>query len=283
MYVLGGTTSNQIAGDISKQLKIHKLKTEMKRFPDNEFYIRILDNIKGRNVIIVQTTYPDPKIIELLLVQDAVKEAGANKIATVIPYFGYSRQDTKFEEGEAISARAIAKHIGIESDLIITVDPHKEHLLNFFKTKAYSCSAVSEIAKYLKKKNVDLVLAPDKGATEAAKIIGCDVDYMEKTRIDGNTVEIKPKKLDVTGKNIAILDDIISTGGTMAKSIIELKRQKAKKVLVACTHGLFIGDAKQKLLSSGCDEIISTDTIENEFSKVKSAPCISNILSKYFK
>ena len=137
----------------------------------------------------------------------------------------------------------------------------------------------------LKRREVKLVINAGKnpGLAEAAKIIGCDVDYMEKTRIDGNTVEIKPKKLDVTGKNIAILDDIISTGGTMAKSIIELKRQKAKKVLVACTHGLFIGDAKQKLLSSGCDEIISTDTIENEFSKVKSAPCISNILSKYFK
>ena len=114
---------------------------------------------------------------------------------------------------------------------------------------------------------------------KAAKIINCDFDYMEKTRLDGYRIQIKPKNLDVKNKNIAIIDDIISTGGTMSVSINELKKQKAKKIYVSCIHGLFIGDAVRKLKSAKCDEIISTDTIMSEFSKVK----ISNTISKFLK
>lgn len=284
MYILGGTSSKAITEDLSKELDQPLVRTTLKRFPDDEFYVRILDNIEGEEVIIVQTTYPDTNIVELLLIQDAVYEAGANKTTVILPYFGYSRQDKKFEEGEPISARAIAEHISLHASCIITVDPHKEHLLDFFNVPAYSCSAVSEIAKYLKEKDIDFVLAPDKGAMERAQhisdIIGCEYDYMEKTRIDGTTVKIKPKNLDASNKKVAIIDDIISTGGTMAKAIKELKRQGAKEVSVACTHGLFVGGAKEKILSAGCNEIISTDTIENEFSKVRAAPCISEVLLK---
>jgi ribose-phosphate pyrophosphokinase len=127
-----------------------------------------------------------------------------------------------------------------------------------------------------------MVLAPDKGASERAKqasnIICCDFDYMEKKRIDGTTIEIKLKNLDAKNKNVAIVDDIVSTGGTMAKSIKELKRYGAKKVFVACTHGLFAGDAIKKLVSAGCNEIISTDTIKSDFSKVKIAPCVAELI-----
>jgi len=282
MYVIGGSASDRIAKDLSEELKTTLVNTTIKRFPDDELYIRILDDISKEHVIIVQTTYPDNNIVELFLLQDAAKEAGAKKITVVIPYFGYARQDKKFLDGEPISAKAIAKLISLNADKVITVDPHKEYILDFFTTPAFSCSAVPEIAKYLSQKNIDLLLAPDKGALDrvkkASKIIGCDFDYMEKTRIDGTTVEIKPKNLDVKNKNVAIIDDIISTGGTMAKSIKELKNQGAKKVFVSCTHGLFAGDAIKKLELAGCDEIISTDTIKSEFSKVKTSPVIKKIL-----
>jgi ribose-phosphate pyrophosphokinase len=282
MYILGGTSAKTIAEDLARELQEPLLKVTFKRFPDDEFYIRILDDIKGEEIVIVQTAYPDSKIVELLLTQDAIADAGAKKITVVLPYFGYSRQDKKFEEGEAISARAVAQHVSIHAHHVITVDPHKDHILGFFTVPAYSSSAVPAIANYLKEKNIDFILAPDKGAKERAKhaatIIGCDYDHLEKTRIDGTTVKIKPKKLDARNKNVAIIDDIISTGGTMANSIKELKKQGANEVLVACTHGLFVRGAKEKLLSAGCDEIISTDTIENEFSKVKVAPCIAETL-----
>ena len=278
MYIIGGTASKTVAEDLSKELKVPLANTISKRFPDEEFYFRILDDIRGEHVIIIQTTYPDLNIIELFLLQNAVEEAGAKEISIVIPYFGYARQDTKFQDGEPISAKAMANLISLNADIVITVDPHKEHILDFFSTSAHSCSAVPELAKYLKKKNIDMILAPDKGALERAKqaseIIGCDFDYMEKTRIDGTTIEIKPKALDSQNKNVAIIDDIISTGGTMAKSIQQLKKHGAKNVYVACTHGLFAGNAIKKLSSAGCKEIIATDTIQSKFSKVKIAPCI---------
>ncbi len=285
MYIIGGTASKKVAEDLSKELNVPVANTISKRFPDDEFYVRILDDISKEHVIIVQTTYPDPNIIELLILQNAVKESKAKEISVVIPYFGYARQDTKFQDGEPISAKAMAKLIGINTDRVITVDPHKEHILDFFPTSAFSCSAIPEIAKYLKNKNIDMILAPDKGALNRAKnaseIIKCDFDYMEKTRIDGETIEIKPKKLNAKNKNVAIIDDIISTGGTMAKSIQHLKKHGAKNVIVACTHGLFAGNAIKKLKSAGCNEIISTDTIQGPYSKVHIAPIISLFFNNY--
>jgi ribose-phosphate pyrophosphokinase len=284
MYILGGTSAKHVAGTLATQLQQPLLQTTFKRFPDDEFYVRLLEDVAGEDIVIVQTAYPDPKIVELLLMQDAVHDAGAKRIIVVLPYFGYSRQDKKFEDGEAVSAKTIAHHISLHADCVITVDPHKEHILKFFTIPAYSCSAVGSIATYLKEKEIDFVLAPDKGARtraqEAASVIHCDYDYLEKTRIDGTTVKITPKKLDARGKNVAIIDDIISTGGTMAQSIAELKKQGAKSVSIACTHGLFVGQAKEKLLSANCDEIISTDSIETEFSKVSVANCIADTLMK---
>jgi len=284
MYIIGGTASKNTAEDLSKELKVPLANTISKRFPDDEFYLRIMDDISGEHVVIVQTTYPDPNIIELFILQNAAEEAGAKKITVVIPYFGYARQDTKFKDGEPISAKAMANLISLSADKVITVDPHKEYILDFFSTSAVSCSVIPELANYLKKKDIDMVLAPDKGALErakeASKIINCNFDYMEKTRIDGETIEIKLKKLDAQNKNVAIIDDIISTGGTMAKSIQELKKHGAKNVFVACTHGLFAGGAIKKLTTAGCSEIISTDTIQSKFSKVKIAPAISPFLNK---
>lgn len=283
-HILGGTSAGRVAANLAKELHQPLLQVTFKRFPDSEFYVRLLSSVQGEEVVIVQTAYPDEKIVELFLMQDAVRDAGAKKITVVLPYFGYSRQDKKFEEGEAISARAVAEHISLHADSVITVDPHKEHILRFFTVPAYSCSAVTSLAQYLKEKRIDFVLAPDKGAKdrakEAAAFINCDYDYLEKTRIDGTTTIITPKKLDAHGKHVAIIDDIISTGGTMANSIKELKKQGAKEVAVACTHGLFIGQAKEKLLAAGCDDIISTDTIENEFSKVSVAHCIAETFQK---
>jgi ribose-phosphate pyrophosphokinase len=284
MYIVGGTASKSVAEELSKELDAKLVNTISKRFPDDEFYVRILDDVSGEHVIIVQTTYPDNNTIELFLLQNAVEEAGAKEISVVIPYFGYARQDSKFQEGEPISAKALANLISLSADKVITVDPHKQHILDFFSTSAYSCSAVPELAKYLRDKEINMVLAPDKGALERAKqaseIIECDFDYMEKTRIDGETIEIKPKKLDANDKNVAIIDDIISTGGTMAKSINQLKKHGAKNVYVACTHGLFAGDAVKKLVNSGCNEIISTDTIQSDYSKVKISPCIAPFFKK---
>ena len=283
MKLIAGSASKQLAFNLASSLKKKLIETKIERFPDKEVYIRIVDNIKNEEITIVQTTYPDEHIIELFLLLDAVKRSGAKKVTTIIPYFGYARQDKQFKEGEPISAAALARIISSLSDIVITVDPHKEHILDFFSIPAKSVSAVPSISSYIKNKQIDFVLAPDRGALnrakKAANILNCDVDYLEKTRIDGNTISIAPKKLDAKGKTVVIIDDIISTGGTMAEAIKQLRNQEVKKIYVACTHGLFAGKAIEKLQKAGCDEIIATDTIQTQFSKVSVASVLSEILS----
>jgi ribose-phosphate pyrophosphokinase len=247
--------------------------------------VQIPISLIDEDVVIVQNTYPDQNIIELLLLQDAVYEAKAESITVVIPYYGYGRQDKKFQDGEPISARALAEHISLHADHIVIIDPHKEHLLNFFKIPADIATPIPEIADYLKENmSIDIVLAPDKGAYNRAEkissIINADVDVLDKKRIDGYTVEITPKNLEVKNKRVIIVDDIISTGGTMTQAIRELKRQGAKNVSVACTHGLFISDAESRIKNAGCNNIISTDTIETSYSRVKAAPCVIPLIKK---
>ena len=283
MKLIAGSASQPLSKKISTALKLPIIETQTKRFPDGELYIRILENIKNEEIIIVQTTYPDENIIELFLLLDAAKRAKAKNITVIIPYFGYARQDKQFKEGEPVSAAALARLISTLADNIITVDPHKEHILDFFTIQAKSISAVKPIATHLKERQIDLVLAPDHGAleraTKAANCLECDVDYLEKTRLDGSTISISPKNLEVSGKTVAIIDDIISTGGTMAEAIKQLHSQDVKKIYVACTHGLFAGSAIKKLQESGCEEIIATDTIQTQFSTVSVSSALEEILS----
>jgi ribose-phosphate pyrophosphokinase len=283
MKLIAGSASQSLTEKISTTVNLPIVKTQIKRFPDGELYIRILENIKNQEIIIIQTTYPDENIIELFLLLDAVKRAEAQKITVIIPYFGYARQDKQFKKGEPISAAALARLISTLADNIITVDPHKEHILDFFTIPAKSVSAVNPIASYLIDKQIDLVLAPDHGALarakQAANQLQCEVDYLEKTRLDGSTISIAPKKLAANGKTVAIIDDIISTGGTMAEAIKQLHSQDVKKIYVACTHGLFAGSAIKKLQEAGCEEIIATDTIQTQFSTVSVTSAIEEILS----
>jgi ribose-phosphate pyrophosphokinase len=282
MKIIGGTASSSIAEDLSNITKNSLVKTKIERFPDGELYVRLLESVKNEKVIIIQTTYPDQNIIELFLLIDAAKRANAKEIITVIPYYGYARQDKQFKDGEPVSAQILAELISLKVDKVITIDPHKEHILDFFTTPAQKISAVPLICKYLKTKKINLILAPDKGALstakKASKDLSCECDYLEKTRINGSTIKITPKNLDVKNKKVAIIDDIISTGGTMATAIKELKKQNASEVYVACTHGLFAGNAIEKLKSANCDEIITTDTILSKYSKVKTAEIIADVL-----
>jgi ribose-phosphate pyrophosphokinase len=282
MKLIAGSASKDLSKKLADSTSVPMVKTETKRFPDGELYIRIKEDIEDEDITIVQTTYPDENIIELFLLLDAVIRAKANFITVIIPYFGYARQDKQFKKGEPISAEALAKLISTLSDKVITVDPHKEHILEFFSIPAESVSAVPTIASYLHDKQIDMILAPDYGALDranhAAKQLKCDVDYLDKTRVDGNTISIAPKNLAVKEKTVAIIDDIVSTGGTMAEAIKQLHTQEVDTIYVACTHGLFAGSAIKKLEEAGCKEIIATDTIQTQFSKVSVSEVLNQII-----
>ncbi len=281
MIIVSGSASNSLSKTLAHEMGVKLANVESRRFPDDECYVRIHDNLDDEEVVLIQTSYPDEKIIELFLLQDAVREFKVERLVTVIPYYGYARQDKKFNEGEPISAKTLAKLISLSSDSLITVDIHEEKIIDWFDIPGKNISGMPQLGFYLKNLNPDIIIAPDKGAQELAKIVAgvveCDWDYLEKTRIDGENVEMKAKNLSVSGKKVAIVDDIIATGGTIVRATEHMKSQGAKEVYAACTHGLFAKNSLPRL-QAVCHEVISTDTIENEASVVSVAKEVAKVL-----
>jgi ribose-phosphate pyrophosphokinase len=279
MKIIGGSASRMLAEELAGVLEAELVETEFRRFPDGEGYARIHGDLNDERVIIVQTTVPDPSIVELFLWQDAVNDFDVESVITLTPYFGYGRQDKAFESGEAVSARAIAERLELFTDEVVMVDIHNPKVLDYFDKPVTHLSAAPSFARYLDGK-VDIVLSPDEGRVEMAndvsEILGTDTDYLEKTRLDATTVEIKTKLLDVSGKRVAIVDDIISTGGTLGLATKQLKEEGAESIIAMCTHGLFINDAMDKLYD--CDEVLSTDTVESEQSKISVAQEIADAI-----
>lgn len=284
MKVVGGSASTSLAKELARELSVPLVEVRFQKFPggfpDGEGYVQLLDSVRGDDVVLVQTTHPDEKIIELFLLQDAIRDEGASRLTAVIPYFGYGRQDKKFEIGEAVSARALARHIQLQSDDVITVGIHNKKALEHFQIPCENVSGMPPLARYLRGRNVNIILAPDENASplakEVAEIIGCPWDFLEKERVDNFSVKIAPKNVEARGLSVAIVDDIISTGGTVAVATEHLKVMGARRVLAACLHGLFVANALDRL--SECDEIISTDTIFNPTTKVSVAPEIARAI-----
>lgn len=279
--MVGGSASQSLSKELAKSLKARLAKVEVRRFPDDECYVRIEDDLSDEDVFIVQTTWPDRNIIELFLLQDAVREFEVSSLTTVVPYFGYARQDKQFKPGEPISARAIARLIQANTDEFITVDVHAESVIDWFDSiPARNVSAYREVGRYLRGIGIELVLSPDEGRAENAKRVAevakCDSDYLVKERIDGETVTMAPKELDANGRKVAIVDDIISTGGTIVKAAEQLRAQGAAKIFAVCTHGVFAGNAIPRL-EAVCDGICTTDTIENPKACITVAPEIARI------
>jgi ribose-phosphate pyrophosphokinase len=281
MFVVGGSASQLLSKELAKCLKAKLAKVEIKRFPDDECYVRIEDDLEGEDVFLVQTAWPDKNIVELLLLQDAIRECEVSSLTTVCPYFGYARQDKQFKPGEPISARAIARLVQMQTDEFITVDIHAPSVIDWFdNVSAKNVHAYPSIGKHLKGKGIELILSPDEGRADNAKrvadVVGCEADFLVKERLDGDSVQMTPKKLGVSGRKVAIVDDIISTGGTIAKAAEQLRKQGAAKIFAVCTHGVFAKGGLDKLRPV-CDEICSTDTIENPATCITVAPEIARI------
>ncbi len=276
-----GPASPLLCNKLEKETDVETAEVDSKVFPDGEIYVKIDGDVEGKDCTVVQTTYPNRSLLELYMIQDALIENGADSIKVVVPYYSYARQDKVFERGEAISARAVGKRIETDADKFYSVDLHSEEIVDFFDIPAENISAMPILAEHSKDKDPDLLMSPDEGGIDrikkAADEIGVEWDYLEKVRIDANTVEIKPKNIDVRDKSVVILDDIIATGGTMTEAAKQLKDAGAREVHAGCTHGLFVEDAEEKL-DEVCDSVFCTDTIEREKSVVSSAPLIEDII-----
>jgi ribose-phosphate pyrophosphokinase len=214
-------------------------------------------------------------LLQALSIISQAKKA-SSKIYAIIPYIGYARQDRQFLTGEVITMSIVAKMLqAAGAKKIIVVDIHSKIALNHFKIPKENVSAIPELVKYFKKMKLKnaLVVSPDMGgalrAKQFANLLNTDFIILKKSR-DRKTgkVQIQSSKVDVHGKDLIMIDDIISTGGSIIKATQFLKKQKCKRVFVACTHGLFIGDAINKIKKAGVTQIISTNTIPRSTSKV---------------
>lgn len=284
MDVVAGSASLALGKELANELKARAVRVAFEKhpggFPDGEQYVRFLDDLRDRDVVLVQSTHPDERIVELFLLLDAIREVKPRRVTVVIPYFGYGRQDTKFETGEAVSARALAKRLQVDVDAVVTVSVHEARVLRFFDVPSKDVSGMPAIGRYLRDRHVELVLAPDQNAARFAKEVGetlnVDWDFLQKKRIDSFNVEVTPKSMDVKGRHVAIVDDVISTGTTIAIAANMLRTQGAKRILAACVHGVFSANALHRL--QACDDVVATDTLLSPATKVSVAPEVASAL-----
>jgi ribose-phosphate pyrophosphokinase len=301
MPVVSGSNAPDLAADLAAALGWEHHPLEVRRFPDSEGYVRVprssIDSIRSEPVVVVATTFPDSGIVEALLMLESIHDVRSGDLANLkgdgegefedvgpgiylaIPYFGYSRQDKRFQRGEVISAKLLARLLTRRCDGLIVLDLHAPAVLEDLDIPVSFVSSMPEIADYLRDTvKPDFVLSPDKGAieraTHVAEAIGCNFSYLEKIRIDAHTIEHVAKDLDVDGAIVAIVDDMISTGGTICKASDALRRQGAKEVHAACTHGLFTGGAISRL-AIHVDGVHATDSLPNPRSVVSGAPALA--------
>ncbi len=296
--VIVGPASQILGVKIAQELGVESINTEIKKFPDGENYLRInIEDetiIAGKEVIIVQSTGPsasadqNARLIELFMMFDSVKRMGAVKIIAVVPYLAYTRQDKIFRPGESQFANAIITMINnFGIDELYSVDVHAPIVLNECTCKAINIDSMKLLADYIKSIGTQkiVVVAPDKGAVERSSAFAnhfgenVPVEVFEKKR-DVKTGEIKMSgTLNLKDKIVVIADDIISTGGTMASAIKLAKASGAEKVYAVATHALLLEQAKFRIIKAGADEIIGTDSIDNEVCKVS----LSKIIADYLK
>jgi ribose-phosphate pyrophosphokinase len=278
MKVLGGPASQLLGARVARQIGCELAITEFKQFPDGEQYLRVVEELDG-DTLVVQSTTTNDDIIYLLQLIDAVADG---YVRVVVPYFGYARQDKRFKVGEPISARAIAQ--AIRPDEVYVINIHAVASLDYFalrsRKKAVNLSAAGLIGEHLKGKSLasPLLIAPDEGATalvrDVSHAMGCEFDVLVKKRVTSEHVTIQPKLVNVSGRDVVVVDDMISTGGTMAEAITFLRKQGAREVHIACIHPVLSLNARLRLYQAGVDSIIATDTIEKAESLVSVAPLI---------
>ena len=283
--VIGGGASKDLAKRLARKLKAVYIQTETKIFPDGESKITLRKIPKKSVILVVQSTYPpvDTNLLQALSIISQVRKISSRTFA-IIPYMGYARQDKQFLSGEVITMSVVAKMLqSAGAKKVIVVDIHSNTALNHFNIPTENISAVPELANYFKKLNLKnpLVVSPDVGGSSRSKkfasLLKTDFIVLKKHR-DRKTgrVSIQTAKVDVQGKDLILVDDIISTGGSIIKAAQFLKKQKCKRVFVACTHGLLVEGAEKKIRKAGVSRIISTNTIPGNTSKVD----VSGILAK---
>jgi ribose-phosphate pyrophosphokinase len=294
LKVFSGSESLKLAEGISKRLKLPLSSIERKKFSDGEIFIQIKENVRGRDVFVVQSTNaPAENFLELLLMIDALCRASTGRITAVIPYFGYGRQEKKDKPRVPISAKLFANLLEkAGSDRILTVDLHASQIAGFFDIPVDHLFAAPVLVKHIKNLKLSdkeiVIVSPDVGRVEAARAIAKKISnsipiaIVDKRRPKPNHCEVVNIIGDIKDKIAIIIDDIVDTAGTLTEAANEIKKQGARSVYAYITHPVLSGDAIKKIASSALDKLVVTDTIPlgNKKNKKIEVVSIAELLSE---
>lgn len=269
MMLLSGTAHRPLAQRIAEELGAELCDVTIERFADGEIFVRIDENVRGRDVFIVQpTNAPSENIMELLLLIDAAKRASAARVTAVVPYYGYARQDRKDQPRVAIGAKLLANLITTAgADRLVSVDLHQHQLQAFFDIPVDHLYALPVFADHYRERHLEplTVIASDVGAAKMARgyarRLGGEIAMIDKRRPAHNVAEVVSVVGDVDGRNCLLPDDMIDTGGTMVEAVTALKKHGAGDIYICATHALLSGPAVGWLAELPVREITVTDTI----------------------
>ena len=271
MYIISGNSNPILANQISKELKVKTIDVTVTRFSDQEVFVEINENIRGKNIFVIQSTSmpANDHIMELLITIDALKRASANTVTAVIPYFGYARQDRKVGHRTPISAKLVADVLTTAGiDRLLTIDLHAGQIQGFFDIPVDNLYAAPVITKDILKnyKDKDLVvISPDVGgvvrARGIAKRINGDLAIVDKRRDKANESEVMNIIGNINNRDCIIVDDIVDTAGTLCNAAEALINEGANSVSAYITHGVLSGPAIERLQNSKLKELVITDSI----------------------
>ena len=280
--ILAGSATQTLGAALAAETGRTLADVAFDRFADGERCPRVEAVESGAEVTVVASTVSDGAHIELLQLQDAVREAGADRVTTVLPYMGYARQDDSFEPGQPVSARAVARAISTGTDRVVTVNPHEPAVNEYFDVPATAVDAAGLLAAPLGELTEPLFLAPDPGGRPLAETVRDSygrggLDHCEKTRHTDTKVDVEPCDAPVSGRDVVLVDDIVATGTTMSEAVAHLGCD-ANRVYVACIHPVLAGGAYARLRRAGVETVYGTDTVEHPVSRVSVAPAIAEVL-----
>lgn len=270
MKVFTGRANQGLANKISDYMKIPLGKMEVTTFSEGEVYARLGEDVRGKDVFLIQSTCPPPNrnLMELLIMVDAVKRSSAKRVTVVLPYFGYSRQDRKDKPGVPITAKLVANLLTAAGvDRVLTMDLHAGQIQGFFDIPVDNLYAEPVFLRYFQEKDLSdfVVVTPDAGgikrARSLAKNLSIDFAIVDKRRIDGDSIEVSNVIGDVDGKNVIIADDIAATAGSITEAARLLKAKGAKDIYVCISHAILSGKAIPRIMDSPIKEFLITDTI----------------------
>jgi ribose-phosphate pyrophosphokinase len=291
MLLLSGSANRALAEEVSAHLRQPLCQVTLRRFADGELFVKIDENVRGRDVYIVQPTNPPAEnMMELLLLMDAAKRASAARVTAVIPYFGYARQDRKDQPRVAISAKLMANMVSMAgADRVLAIDFHQHQLQGFFDLPVDHLYAAPVFVSHYRQKQLydPVVVAPDVGSAKMArgfaKRLNASLAIIDKRRPSANVAEVLNVVGEVGDRDCLIPDDMIDTAGTMAEAVTALKRLGARDIYCCATHALLSGPAVDRLMASPVKEVTVTNTIsippERRFDRLK-VLSIAGLLSK---